>query len=145
MAIRSSPEMAFICICLACSAIPARWCDTHLRPPGQAFLWTPRSGFPLVMTPSTSNEPCLLVRGMQRLRMRMVCAQCEEPSGQRPHPAAPPSRRASGRRSRPLCQSFCRPSRARGPTSLPLKRLARPLWLLNLTKFWQSPANELSQ
>jgi hypothetical protein len=99
-----------------------------------------RSGF-LVRTPS--NEPRLLIRGMQRLRMRMVCAQCEEQCGQRPYPAAPHSRRASGCRSRPPCQTCRRPSR--GPTSLPLKRPARPPGLLNLTKIWQSPANELSQ
>jgi hypothetical protein len=33
-------------------------------------------------------------------------------------------------------------SRGRGPTSPPLKRLARPLWLLNLTEIWQLIANE---
>jgi hypothetical protein len=99
---------------------------------------TSRLGF-LVRTPS--NEPRLLARGINRLRTRMVCAQCEEQCGQRSCSAAPPSRRASGRHLRRPCQTCRRPSR--GPTSLPLKRLARPLFLLKLTKLWQLLGKEL--
>jgi hypothetical protein len=80
---------------------------------------------------------------MQRLRMRMVCAQCEKPCGQRAYPADPPSRRASDRRARPPCQSCRRPSRQRADIAAPQTPRAAS-WLLNLTKTWKLIANELS-